>query len=1025
MVVLILESVPVSLRGELSKWMLEPKAGVFVGTLSGAVRDLIWEKACRELGEGGCTMIYRAANEQGFAIRSFGDTTRQIDEWEGLFLVRRPAPQSEAAAPPAAPDWQAMLHPEVWAKSPSRESGGRFHPLICHMIDTAMVALRLWQYGLNPALKERIRAALGVDTMAEAGQWVAFIAGLHDLGKATPPFAKQDEQAWERLHKAGYKAARYPDKKPHQMLSAYLLRPLLEKMGLSETLAKQVAMVAGGHHGLFPSDADLEKLLGYEGTDQWETARSNLLRVLAHVLHVDQLPLLTQDLENEKGVLLILAGLTSVADWIASDETLFPYAGDEVGLPRYPRRARWLAWKALHRLGWFQRPSAQEPRRFQELFDKVPNRLQEQVMALAPQLHGPSLVLLEYPMGGGKTEAALYLADYLAAMAGQTGAYFALPTMATANQMFGRVGTYLRNRFPDGRTNVQLLHGHADLYAEFIRLKELAQRPVPSAGRRRPAEPGEDLVAPGGVAGGKGAALLAAEWFTYRKRGLLAPYGIGTVDQALLAVLQTKHFFVRLFGLAGKVVIFDEIHAYDTYMQTLFAHLLTWLAACGTSVVLLSATLPAGTRAALLDAYAAGRGRSLGPGPTPVAYPRLSWVDDEGSAAWQIDGAPSRTVQLQDCDQTSVDWVIALKEQLSDGGCAAVIVNTVTRAQRLYQALQEHFPQDELFLFHARYPFDERMQRETSVLTRFGPGSADRPRRAVVVATQVIEQSLDLDFDLMVSDVAPIDLLFQRSGRVWRHPGRERPPGLAGPTLWVLNPRPDEAGCPVFERGSVRVYDAHTLLRTWLALSGRTTLTIPADLEALVEMVYREEEPPTALPEALRRLWEETAAKLDRGERTARQKAERRYIPGPQESLFGMGMAPLDEEDGTLHEAHQALTRLGGLSVSVVCLTEEGGQLWASAPDEPPRTVRRERRPSPDELRALLGRSLRISFNPGLVRLILAEPIPAGWEGSAHLRRHRALRFTPEGNCLNANLPLRLDPELGLVDESHREEEEM
>lgn len=1023
MVVLIVESAPPGLRGELSKWMLEPKAGVFVGTVSATVRDLLWEKACQEVGDGGCTMIYRTNNEQGFAIRTWGDTTREVEDWEGLFLVRRPNPASDNTQAQFTPplDWNDYLHPEIWAKSPLgvelAEDEGRYHPLSCHMIDTAMVALRLWQYVLPRPLRDQICRQLGVQSEEAAGRWMAFFAGLHDLGKATPTFARLWPEGWRVLTSQKYGAASGTESKAHYVLSTFLLEVLLEEIGLPSAVAGPVAATVGGHHGRFPTAHELRNADRYAGKGRWEEAQSHLVRLLAHVMGVDRLPLPSSDLWQANNLLVILAGLTSVADWIASNHAYFPFAGGSVRLPAYPRRSRWLAWIALHQLGWFHRPRAMANRSFEELFDKVPNRLQKRVIAVARRLNGPSLVLLEYPMGGGKTEAALYLADYLAATADQKGAYFALPTMATSNQMFGRVKQYLSNRFAGTTVNAQLLHGHAALNAEF-ELLLAADRQI-SERRKTRRRQGVQMASVGETSA---ASVLAAEWFTYKKRGLLAPYGIGTIDQALLAVLQTKHFFVRLFGLAGKVVILDEVHAYDTYMQTLLSRLLTWLAACGASVVLLSATLPSHTRRSLLVAWAAGRGQGH-LATSAVAYPRITWVTDDGAAEIHIDidGAAERSVALRRYAQANEAWMSALRDALQEGGCAAVIVNTVTRAQAVYKQLQAYFPAEELYLFHARYPLDERMKREREVLTLFGPGTADRPHRAVVVATQVIEQSLDLDFDLMVTDLAPVDLLFQRSGRLWRHRREWRPSGLPEPTLWLLMPPVDEQGVPQFDPGSSRVYDVHTLLRSWLVLSCEEHLQIPKRLEELVEAVYQPAGPPEDLSEPLRAFWERSRAQLEEEEARDRQQARRRYIPDVNQDLLEMHMEDLEEE-GESHPALQALTRLGGISVTAICLVEADDRLWAPGPEH--REIHLDKRPDADDIRALLGRSVTISLDPGLVKKILEQNPPETWEASAYLRRCRLLRFDPAGNCLTAGLPLRLDPELGLMKVPVGEEEE-
>lgn len=1018
MVVLIVESAPPGLRGELSKWMLEPKAGVFVGTVSATVRDLLWKKACEEVGAGGCTMIYRTNNEQGFAIRTWGDRTREVEEWEGLFLVRRPFKPVAIRTSPLNPsdDWNDHLYPEIWAKT-SRgvklaPDEGHYHPLCCHMIDTAMVARRLWQCVLPRAVRDEVRRQLGLSSDDAAGRWMAFFAGLHDLGKATPAFARQWPEGWEILVRLNYGGAPGTERKAHQILTTFLLERLLADMGLPIGVAVPVAAVLGGHHGLFPTARQLKHANRYTGTGRWLKAQTRLVGLLAHVTGVDQLPPLEVELWRASSVLVILAGLTTVSDWIASNHDCFPYAGDQVRLPQYARRARWRAWIALHQLGWLYQPRVESIPPFQEMFDKVPNRLQRQVIDLAPRLRGPSLVLLEYPMGGGKTEAALYLADYLAAAAGHQGAYFALPTMATSNQMFSRVKAYLADRFPGHVINTQLLHGHASLSAEFELLRQAASQTIEGRQDRRRRL---DLAA---VGESDEATVLAAEWFTYKKRGLLAPWGIGTIDQALLAILQTKHFFVRLFGLAGKVVILDEVHAYDTYMQSLLTRLLTWLAACGTSVVLLSATLPSHTRRALVAAYAAGRDLPALPASS-APYPRITWVTEGGAGEVHIPGTPTRRISLRRYVQTGGEWISDLKAALRYGGCAAVIVNTVTRAQAVYHELRNHFPAEELYLFHARYPFSERLRREEEVLSRFGRDGVDRPHRAVVVATQVIEQSLDLDFDLMITDLAPADLIFQRSGRLWRH-RRQRPTGFQEPTLWLLMPDVDDTGVPQFERGSELIYDSHTLLRSWLVLSHLEYLEIPDALEELVEAVYEPSDPPDDLPETLRSFWQTSRAELEEEQQRDRQQAARRYIPDVSKDFLHMSMDDLEEE-GESHPALQALTRLGGPSVTVICLIEEDGRLWTLGPER--REIRLEKRPDTVDIRALLGSSIRISFDRKLVHSILAENPVETWEASAHLRRCRLLRFDPDGHCLTSDLPLRLDPELGLVRLRGREEE--
>ncbi|GAI17071.1 unnamed protein product, partial [marine sediment metagenome] len=334
----------------------------------------------------------------------------------------------------------------------------------------------------------------------------------------------------------------------------------------------------------------------------------------------------------------------------------------------------------------------------------------------------------------------------------------------------------------------------------------------------------------------------AAEWFLPRKRGLLAPFGVGTIDQALLSVLQTKHYFVRLFGLAQKTVIIDEVHAYDMYMSTLLESLIAWLHALGSSVILLSATLPDNKRRALVRAYG-GEPEILG----SSTYPRITSVS--GTVTQSFEFEASRYVEL--CIRHVGDGIDSLiddlRHTLKDGGCVAIICNTVKRAQQTYAAIKQAglVSPDELMLLHSRYPFEDRENREMAILRAFGKKGI-RPKRAILVATQIIEQSLDLDFDLMVTDLAPADLVIQRAGRIHRH-DNHRPSAMAKPTLWIRMPDTDANGIPDLG-ASAYVYEPYFLLLSYLQLRDRPAISLPDDIPTIIEKVYSEPEGPWPSP---------------------------------------------------------------------------------------------------------------------------------------------------------------------------------
>jgi CRISPR-associated endonuclease/helicase Cas3 len=918
----------------------------------------------------------------------------------------------------------------LWAKT-CKDNPESYHPLLCHLIDVARVVEALWDEALGDSLRRSLADALGMD-QESARKWTAFWAGAHDLGKASPGFQVKCEALVPALKEAGFRFRPLADAPRHEVVTARTLQGLLSERhewpALPCDLADQVARTIGGHHGVFPQTATCSQLGSRAlGDERWAEARRELLAALADVVGVGATGAPMCPPLGRQAFSMVLAGLTSVADWIGSNTDYFPFAAASVDLSAYAAEASVRAKDALGKLGWTGWTPPVASRSLTELFPFIGEArpLQQAVIQLTDDLDGPALVLLEAPMGEGKTEAAMYLADHWAVSLKQRGCYFALPTMATSNQMFGRVESFLAGRHPADTVNLHLLHGHAALSAEFEVLRKQGAKLFEA--RSIHDETRSHDGAPGGV--------VASEWFTHRKRGLLAPFGVGTVDQSLLAVLQTKHAFVRLFGLAHKTVIIDEVHAYDAYMSVLLERLLEWLAALECSVVLLSATLPASRRRALLAAYARGTVRPIRrTGCQPVdgdrsgdlsyegaAYPRLSWVRGERGGALSFAATKETHLHLrwQPDDLTALG--ADLEHALRDGGCAAVVCNTVARAQRVYTALKPHFPGPnagdgfpELDLFHARYPFGERDARERRALSRFGHPKREgvrRPHRAVLVATQVIEQSLDLDFDVMVTDLGPADLVLQRAGRLQRHE-RQRPAGFARPELWVIEPATDDKGIPAFGADE-HVYDRHILLRSYLALTGRATVTVPTDVEPLIESVYGDEAPAPPSDAWCVALTESRTA-LDR--RRAKDEAEARKVlirpPTHPDNILEDFCQQLEEDDPGVHPTLQALTRLGDPTVSLVLLwrKEEGLALTADAPP----CLDLGLAPTLDDARAFLRRSVSLSHF-ACVRHFSAEKVPESWRRNSLLRHHRVLELDSQGEALAGQYRLRLDPELGVV----------
>lgn len=971
-----------------------------------------------------------------------------------------------------------------------------FHPLVCHLIDVGTAALMLWNEVLPDVTKKRLAEPFGFgeDESDKAGNLIAFLVGLHDLGKCSPPFALRGE--YDKIHWKNKQTVKLLElyrntdcfcgdfksaaEAPHNFVTAVILPPILrDDFGFPETLATNVAEIVGGHHGTFPDSNFLNKgkSEAFCGDEHWRTAQAELTARLAVLFGIEKLSSLPDE-KLDNATAMIFAGLTTVADWIGSNTDFFKCRIEDwravldenyewFDLEDYFRDSKRQAAKALKELGWTNWVKKSDEKSFDELFSHLRDKhrdLQDAAIEIAGEreFDSPGIAVVEAPTGEGKTEAAMFLADAWNARLGTRGIYFALPTQATSNQMFSRVREFLRGRFADRAeefAHLLLQHGHSSISAEF------AENIREFRGIQNISDDAADRKSFSNV--------VAAEWFTYKKRGLLAPFGVGTVDQILLAVLQTKHVFVRLFGLAHKTVVIDEVHAYDAYMSALLERLLEWLAALGSPVVLLSATLPVKKRDALVRAYLKGSGQKFdgdGGDLTKTGdadkYPRISYATAATEKSFKIRALETsvqntKTLFLE--WKSEDDFVEELKSKLAGGGCAAIICNTVDKAQTLYAKLSgdEFFRGDDekdklpkLDLLHARFRFADRERREKRALLRFGKEGArvsfvengetiektvKRPRTAVLIATQIIEQSLDLDFDLMISELAPADLLLQRAGRLQRHKRNRQDQFKEKTALWLIKP-PTNADGSLIVKGnlpdfgkSVFVYDEHILLRSWLRLYKKdgeaVEIKIPDQIEELIEDVYDTDK--KCLDDKYEKVWNETFAKYEKDLSDEEGEAENRWIAkplAPQElyRIVGKQEEQLEEDSLAFHEMFRALTRLNADSIKIICLYGSKTEAFLDADGENPAEIKdvissenddEERREIVKEnIRRLLYNSIPINRRDLILAVLRDEKtaIPSEWEKCALLKSCRVLWLDEESSAEIEDFSIYLHPRLGL-----------
>lgn len=689
---------------------------------------------------------------------------------------------------------------------------------------------------------------------------VPYLLALHDLGKFSNGFQDQRPDVVERLlaprpprespvrhDSAGYALWRaWGDRRSAEGREGVIgsLFPMVGPEGPLagrdlDDLLQPIAAAVLGHHGKPPRDAaPVDACFPVDSrarTDAVAFARAvrEVIKPTSLVARLDGEPLL----DGARRASWWLAGFTILCDWVGSNTRYFSYRSAPGSMAEYWACAQTRAVEAVRSSGLL--PAKARP--FTGIGGLFPGvaRTPTPLQAGAAETDlgaGPQLFILEDLTGAGKTEAALLLAQRLMADGRGQGFFFALPTMATANAMDGRVQPLLDRLF-EGPASYLLSHsGPRQLETDPIRLVE--ERATDEYGRSE----------------SETASAAAAAWLSdSRKKALLADAGVGTIDQALMAVLQNRHSALRLFGLHRRVLIIDEVHACDAYMHRLLRTVLAAHAALGGSAILLSATLPLGQRGELADAFLRGLGVRAKP-LTSMAYPLLTSVGSGRQVEQPVQArqGASRRVQVAWLDSLE-DAVAKVAAEAEAGRCACWVRNSVADAVEAYDLLASRLGEDRVTLFHARFTLGDRLRIEHDVVGRFGLAGAPEQRRGhIVVATQVVEQSLDIDFDAMVTDLCPVDLAIQRAGRLQRHPARYHRPD---PVLHVLAPPRVEAPsrdwlAGPFRRTAVVYPDPGVLWRTAMALDRLGALDLPAEARKLLEEVYGD---PANVPEALGR----------------------------------------------------------------------------------------------------------------------------------------------------------------------------
>lgn len=690
--------------------------------------------------------------------------------------------------------------------------------------------IALWHHWVSRAQKDQIKRFTQIDD-EEVVKLLSFLGAIHDIGKATPVFQTQpgygsshdlDVFLIDQLKVAGFtEIERFNQVFRRYSHHALAGQWLLENFGIKE----DISSIIGAHHGnpvnhkKDVKEQELSYLYNYFQSEDsndpiyhlWWKEQKVIFERALKVSGYESIDDLSQIQQPGQ---VLLSGLLIMADWIASNTSFYPLFnvdGIESAINQDKR-----VEQALMRWGyeydWDSEEDTELSRIYEERFGfNTPNKVQKSLFHLINQIDQPGILILEAPTGIGKTEASLVSAEQFASKVGAKGIFFGLPTQATSNGIFPRITEWvnaLQSEFGDKR-QIRLTHGKS---AQNDYFHDLAT--------------GIDIE-------NHLENIQVNQWFSGRKTSALDDFVIGTVDQFLQLSLKQKHLALRHLGYSNKVIIIDEVHAYDAYMSQYLHRALTWMGTYKVPVILLSATLPPQQRQDLVLAYLQGY-KDLRIPPTyqlarSKQYPLITYTD--GKAIKMSDDIPmekGRTIYIKKIsDRETYELIDA---QYEEGGIIGMIVNTVKRAQMFAKYFIDKYGESQVELIHSHFIHSERLEREKNILKEIGK-KGYRPKKKIYIGTQVLEQSLDIDFDVLFTDLAPIDLLLQRMGRLQRHQ-RTRLEQYKSPTVYIMGTSKEM----VFESGSAYIYGDYLLARTQYFI--HKVIQVPQDVPDLIESVY-------------------------------------------------------------------------------------------------------------------------------------------------------------------------------------------
>lgn len=830
--VLTLQRAPESIRGQLSRYMQEVRPFTFVGNLNKNIADKIWDKVCECEGID-AVFIEPDKTEQGYTVRTFNNPDYDVAEFDGLILFGKHQ------------NVEDKLFEFLLAKTDPKKS------LLAHSVEVATLAREFMLNGVLRGVFETIAKQMNVD-FYDLISTVVFVIALHDIGKIHPDFqykmAKtlsnkylddleyvtflENENLINMLYENDEKipVCRH-EEHGSDLLNVFFLEDsdfskesYIERANETVTdltkLAINISKIVKYHHQ--GKDGGYNLITDKNNNDYtWKNVQRKFYYLIKDYYKPRFFSL--EGLNNKRSVdmfchlvlsvLLICDFMSSSYEVVYDTSYEFKNTLNIDSIKEYDKLCTFKARDFMRR-NCLGRISYNKNLTFNELFPNIELKrpMQQKVEEILKKYNSKEIssIFIEDECGAGKTEAGLYaILKLIASKDSLAGLYVAMPTFATAEAMLPR-------------------------YKEFCKRIEFEFKPEFFAAHAMFASNEPDLE--------QEEMEMCMNVLYYK---MLFPFAIGTIDQALRGVRNEKYNLTRFIGVMSKGLLLDEVHAYETYTSHIIKTLLKFCYMLENPVVLMSATLPRKSKKEFIK-YMTGQNYE-----PKEAYPLVTVVFKDGSiiqeevSCWHKGKTYNyNLVPYMNLPTEKAAHALSLAE---NGGNVGIILNTVDEAISVYKIILNHkkhnpaFSDLKVYLYHGRYFNDDKEKISKEIIYKFGKKGKEenaRPEKAIVVATQILEQSIDIDFDYICTDIAPIDFLFQRFGRWHRHDdiGTIRELKKANYPIYIYVPNEYDFGN---YGNSQYIYEKSVLEQTYNVLVKQNgSISIPNDIPSMINFVY-------------------------------------------------------------------------------------------------------------------------------------------------------------------------------------------